>query len=294
MICVALVAFRGLKGTSFSLDSKTRLCRVEIIIMKNMKDIQGQKDNRRVALKKVGIKDLKWPVSVMDKTQGLQNTVAKLELSVELPSDMRGTHMSRFIEMANSMDSLNPKNLELLLLQLKERLHAEIVHCKIKFDYFVRKPSPVTGIMSPNDVVCTFEAELSDKFNFLMTVDVPVSTLCPCSKEISEFGAHNQRATVNIAIRMDKQIWIEDIVEVVEESASSPIYSLLKREDEKFVTEQAYLNPRFVEDVVREASLKLDKLGGVVWYSVHVESLESIHNHNAFAYTEKEYIDLIQ
>lgn len=256
--------------------------------MKNLKDIQSQKDTRKVALKKVGIKDLKWPIRVMDKTQELQNTVATLELSVGLTSDKRGTHMSRFIEMANNMDSLNPRNLELLLIHLKERLQAEVAHCKIKFDYFVKKSSPVTGIVSPNNVVCTFEAELNDEFDFIMTVEVPVTTLCPCSKEISEFGAHNQRGIVSIAIRMNKLIWMEDIVKIAEESASSPVYSLLKRADEKFVTEQAYSNPRFVEDVVREASIMLDKLEGVVWYSVQVESFESIHNHNAFAYTEKE------
>jgi GTP cyclohydrolase I len=254
-----------------------------------MKDVQGQEDKRNVALKKVGIKDLKWPIKVMDKTQGIQNTVGTLELSVDLPSDVRGTHMSRFIEMANSMDSLNPKNLEALLKKLKERLQAKIAYCKIVFDYFVIKPSPVTGIISPYDVVCTFEAELGDKLNFLMKVDVPVSTLCPCSKEISEFGAHNQRATISMTIRMNKLIWIEDLVKVAEESASSPVYSLLKREDEKFVTEMAYLNPRFVEDAVREVALKLDELDGVEWYTVNVESVESIHNHNAFAYTEKEY-----
>ncbi|MGE5627001.1 MAG: GTP cyclohydrolase FolE2 [Solirubrobacterales bacterium] len=254
-----------------------------------MNDVQGEKDERKVALKKVGIKDLKWPIKVMDKNEGFQNTVGNLELSVDLPSDVRGTHMSRFIEMANSMESLNPKSLESLLTNLKNRLKANTASCKIKFDYFVRKASPITGIVSPYNVACTFEAELSDKFNFLMRVDVPVSTLCPCSKEISEFGAHNQRATISMEIIMNKLIWIEDIVKVAEESASSPIYSLLKREDEKFVTEQAYLNPRFVEDAVREVSLRLDALQGVTWYSIHVESIESIHNHNAFAYTEKEY-----
>jgi len=252
-----------------------------------MDDVQGQRDDRKVSLKKVGIKDLKWPIKVMDKTQGTQNTVGTLELSVDLPSDIRGTHMSRFIEMANSMESLNPKNLEALLTQLKERLQAKVGHCKIEFDYFIKKPSPVTGILSPFNVGCTFEAELSDEFNFLIKVNVPVSTLCPCSKEISEFGAHNQRATISISLRMNKLIWIEDIVTIAEESASSPVYSLLKREDEKFVTETAYLNPRFVEDAVREVSLKLDELDEILWYSVHVESIESIHNHNAFAYTEK-------
>lgn len=254
-----------------------------------MNDVQGEKDERRVALKKVGIKDLKWPIKVMDKNECFQNTVGNLELSVDLPSDVRGTHMSRFIEMANSMESLNPKSLEALLTNLKNRLKANTACCKIKFDYFVKKASPITGIVAPYNVTCAFEAELSDAFNFLMRIDVPVSTLCPCSKEISEFGAHNQRATISMEIRMDRLIWIEDIVKVAEESASSPIYSLLKREDEKFVTEQAYLNPRFVEDAVREVSLRLDELQGVTWYSIHVESIESIHNHNAFAYTEKEY-----
>lgn len=257
--------------------------------MNYMNDVQGEKDERKVALKKVGIKDLKWPIKVMDKNQGFQNTVGTLELSVDLPSDVRGTHMSRFIEMANGMESLNPKSLEVLLLNLKTRLHAKNAYCKIKFDYFIKKPSPITGIVAPNNVQCTFEAELGEKFNFIIRVDVPVSTLCPCSKEISEFGAHNQRATISMEINMNKLIWIEDFVEIAEESASSPVYSLLKREDEKFVTEQAYLNPRFVEDAVREVSLRLSELKGVTWYSVHVESIESIHNHNAFAYTEKEY-----
>ena len=257
--------------------------------MKFMNDVQGQKDERKVALKKVGIKDLKWPVKVMDKNQGVQQTVGILELSVDLPSDVRGTHMSRFIEMANSMDSINPKNLESLLTKLKTRLQANMAYCKVKFDYFIKKPSPITGIVSPNNVECSFEAEMGDKLNFLMRVDVPVSTLCPCSKEISEFGAHNQRAVISMGIRMNRLIWIEELVQIAEDSASSPVYSLLKREDEKFVTEKAYLNPRFVEDAVREVSIRLERLEGVTWYSVHVESIESIHNHNAFAYTEKEY-----
>jgi len=257
--------------------------------LNKMIDVQKQEDTREVPLKKVGIKDLKWPIKVMDKEQGIQHTVGKLTLSVDLPAEQRGTHMSRFVEIANSMDSLNPKYLEELLEKMKGRLGGMVAHCKIEFDYFVRKASPVTGIVAPYDVSCAFEAELGDKFEFLMRVDVPVSTLCPCSKEISEFGAHNQRAIVSMVVSMNKLIWIEDLVKVAEDSASSPIYSLLKREDEKYVTEAAYLNPRFVEDVVREAALKLENLDGINWYSVNVESIESIHNHNAFAYTEKAY-----
>jgi len=252
-----------------------------------MKDVQKQRDTREVALKKVGIKDLKWPIKVMDREQGVQSTVGTMTLSVDLPSEQRGTHMSRFVEIANNMDSLSPKYMEELLSDMKSKLGGKVAHCKIEFDYFIRKPSPVTGIVSPFNVACAFEAELGNAFEFFMRVDVPVSTLCPCSKEISDFGAHNQRATISMLVTMSKLIWIEDLVKIAEESASSPIYSLLKREDEKYVTEEAYMNPRFVEDAAREVALRLDKLDGVDWYSVNVESIESIHNHNAFAYTEK-------
>lgn len=254
-----------------------------------MIDVQKQKDTREVPLKKVGIKDLKWPIKVMDKEQGFQHTVGRLTLSVDLPSEQRGTHMSRFVEIANSMDSLNPKYLEELLRKMKQRLGGMVAHCKIEFDYFVRKTSPVTGISAPYDVSCAFEAELGDEFEFLMRVDVPVTTLCPCSKEISEAGAHNQRAIVSMVVAMNKLVWIEDLVKVAEESGSCPIYSLLKREDEKYVTEKAYHNPRFVEDAVREVALRLENMESIDWYSVNVESIESIHNHNAFAHTEKAY-----
>ncbi|MBP1745183.1 MAG: cyclohydrolase FolE2 [Firmicutes bacterium] len=257
--------------------------------MNKMIDVQKQKDTREVPLKKVGIKDLKWPIKVMDKEQGFQHTVGKLTLSVDLPSEQRGTHMSRFVEIANSMDSLNPKYLEELLVRMKERLGGMVAHFKVEFDYFIRKESPVTGIIAPTDIACAFEAELGEEFKFLMRVDVPVSTLCPCSKEISQFGAHNQRAIVSMVVSMNKLVWIEDLVKVAEESGSCPVYSLLKREDEKYVTETAYLNPRFVEDAAREVAIRLDNLDGIDWYSVDVESIESIHNHNAFAHTEKAY-----
>lgn len=252
-----------------------------------MKDVQSERDYRNIPLKNVGINNLKWPVTVMDKSEGVQNTVATISISVDLPHDIRGTHMSRFVETVSKMKSINPKDLEITLEELRENLDAKVAHCRIEFDYFIKKPSPVTGIISPYDVKCCFEGEKSDDFNFLMEVVVPVSTLCPCSKEISDFGAHNQRAIVHIKVDMKKLIWIEDIVKVAEESASSPIYSLLKRKDEKWVTEQAYLNPRFVEDVTREAALRLEENPNIRWYSVNVESIESIHNHNAFAYTEK-------
>lgn len=254
-----------------------------------MKDVQREKDSRNIPLKNVGIRNLKWPVKLMEKGGGNQQTVATISMSVDLPHDIRGTHMSRFLEAVNEMKSINPKDLDKMLSELRSRLDASVSHCRIVFDYFIKKPAPVTGIVSPYNVCCCFEAEKGDdgKFKFLMEVSVPVSTLCPCSKEISDFGAHNQRAIVNIKVEMAKLIWIEDIVKIAEESASSPIYSLLKRADEKWVTEQAYLKPRFVEDVVRDAAVLLEENPNIKWYSVLVDSIESIHNHDAFAYTEK-------
>lgn len=255
-----------------------------------MKDVQSERDSRDIELKNVGIKGLKRPIRVMDKKDEVQNTIGEMALSVDLPNDVRGTHMSRFLEVVNELKTVSPKGLELMLSELKEKLEARVAHCSIKFDYFINKPSPVTGIMSPFDVKCCFEAEKSDDYKFIMEVATPVSTLCPCSKEISDFGAHNQRAVVHIKIDMLKLVWIEDIVKIAEDSASSPIYSLLKRTDEKWVTEMAYQNPRFVEDVVREASVRLEQNKDIKWYSVYVESIESIHNHNAFAYAEKKVI----
>jgi GTP cyclohydrolase I len=252
-----------------------------------MKDVQSERDYRNIPLKNVGIKNLKWPITVKDKEDGIQHTVASFSLSVDLPSDIRGTHMSRFVETVGELKSLAPRDIEEMLASLKEKLGARVSYCKAEFDYFIKKPSPVTGIVSPSDVKCCYDAEMGDDFKFFVEVSIPVSTLCPCSKEISEFGAHNQRAVVHIKINMSKLIWIEDIVKIAEESSSTPVFSLLKRKDEKWVTERAYLNPRFVEDVAREAAVMLEELEGVEWYSVYVESIESIHNHNAFAYTEK-------
>ena len=255
---------------------------------KIMKDVQNESDLRNIPLKNVGIKNLKWPVIVKDKENGIQHTIANFTVSVNLKKDIRGTHMSRFIEAVGKLKNISPKEIENMLDNLKERLEAKVASCNIEFDYFINKPSPVTGIVAPYDVKCCYCAEKSDKFKFTVEVEVPVITLCPCSKEISDFGAHNQRAIVHIKVEMKKFIWIEDIVKVAEDSASSPVYSLLKRKDEKWVTETAYMNPRFVEDVAREVALRLNANENILWYNVYVESIESIHNHNAFAYTEKE------
>lgn len=255
-----------------------------------MKDLQSEVDARNVTLKNVGIKNLKWPICVLDKENKIQHTIANIDASVELPHDMRGTHMSRFVEVIGEMEDVLPQSLEKTLDKLMERLDSNEAHMNVEFDYFIKKTSPVTNKKSYIDVKCCFKASKRDEFKFLMGVSVPITTLCPCSKAISKFGAHNQRATVEITVDMNSLIWIEDIVKVAEESSSSPVYSLLKRQDEKFVTEHSYLNPRFVEDVAREVVLRLDEIDEINWYSVNVESIESIHNHSAFAYAEKDIL----
>ncbi|PLV57677.1 GTP cyclohydrolase FolE2 [Thermotoga sp. SG1] len=252
-----------------------------------MKDVQNEKDPRMVPLKKVGIKDLSWPLKVLLKNDGYQPTVAKITCSVDLHREKRGIHMSRFIEVLNKLETITPDVFEEILDDLIEIMEAKRAHLEIHFPYFVWKESPVSKKRSPLSIECFVEAEKDEDFSFKIGVRVPVHTLCPCSKEISDYGAHNQRAFVGIHVKTRKFIWFEDLVEIAERNASSPLYTLLKRIDEKFVTEKAYENPRFVEDVARDVALDLEKDTRIAWYRVYVESMESIHNHNAFACVEK-------
>ncbi|WP_288934465.1 GTP cyclohydrolase FolE2 [uncultured Acidaminococcus sp.] len=252
-----------------------------------LKDVQAQQDVRHIPLKHVGIKDLKWPLVLKDPKRGEQHSVAVVQLSVDLPKEQRGTHMSRFVECLKELGGVRPSDLEKFLDNLKEKLGARSAMVKLNFPYFVTKKAPVSGIESYLDVECHFRAEKGEKFVLDLGVDVPVHTLCPCSKEISKYGAHNQRAWARMTVRSQKPIWIEELVEMAEKGASSPLFSLLKRPDEKFVTEEAYENPRFVEDAVRDIALQLNADSRIDWYSVTVESQESIHNHNAFATVEK-------
>lgn len=252
-----------------------------------MKDVQSEKDERRLPLKKVGIKNIEWPLKVLDKTKGHQYTVAKISLSVDLRHDIRGTHMSRFVEVLNNFKMLSPAALVEILAEIKDKLQAEKSYLNICFPYFLWKESPVSRLSSPLKIQAVIEAESSMMSTITMGVQVPVHTLCPCSKEISEKGAHNQRAIVEIYVRSKKMIWFEDLAEIAERSASSPIYALLKRPDEKFVTEMAYNNAKFVEDVTRDVALELEKDKRIEWYKVQVTSFESIHNHDAFACVEK-------
>jgi GTP cyclohydrolase I len=253
-----------------------------------MRDVQSSPDSRNLPIQKVGIRHIRYPVTVRDKSREKQETVASVTLSVNLPHSDRGTHMSRFVEVLDRFrDEVSYHTLEVILMEIRKALHAEESHIEISFPYFLRKKAPVSGLESIMSYDCTISATLAGQLEIAARVDIPVHTLCPCSREISRVSAHNQRGTVAITVGMTKFIWIEDLIEIAEASASSPVYALLKREDEKHVTEHAYENPRFVEDVVREVALRLDRLPELRFYSVEVENFESIHNHSAYAVISK-------
>ena len=253
-----------------------------------MKDIQSERDTRKVPLQKVGVRGVKYPVTVLDKEHKTQSTTATVDLFVNLPHNYKGTHMSRFIEVFHKYHT----NLTMLhfldmLEEMRRKLNAQKAYGSVSFPYFIEKKAPVSGIASIMEYSCSYEGEVGDNDGrrFYVTVEVPVATLCPCSKAISEYGAHNQRGYVKVRLLYKDFFWIEDVISMIEEAASTPLYTLLKRQDEKFVTEHAYDNPRFVEDVVREVYLGLKKMG-FPYFSVEAQTEESIHNHNAYAYTE--------
>ena len=250
-----------------------------------MRDIQSEKDLRNIPLKRVGVSDIQYPIRVMDKTNGTQYTIAKISMFVDLPKEFRGTHMSRFIEVLNKHRcDMSIRNIENVLNDIKKVLNADESHIEVRFPYFILKKAPVSKIESFMNYNCAFIASKKEKMDFLLEVNTPVHTLCPCSKSISKYGAHNQRGIVKVKARMKKLVWIEEIIEIAENAASAPLYSLLKRVDEKYITEKAYDNPRFVEDIVRNVSLELNKDPRILYYSVEAKNFESIHNHNAYAF----------
>ena len=256
--------------------------------MKNIKDIQNQPDFRKIAIDKVGVKDISYPIVVLDKKNKFQHTIASVNMYVDLPHHFKGTHMSRFIEILNEhRREITVKNFPDILAKMKKRFNAQTAHMEVGFPYFIEKAAPVSKAKGLMEYRCRFTGSLGDKKDFVLEITVPVTTLCPCSKEISRKGAHNQRGIVKVNLRFKGFIWIEDIIKIIEASASSQVYSLLKRPDERYVTEHAYDNPRFVEDVVREVASKLEALKGIIWFSIEAENLESIHNHSAYAYLEK-------
>ncbi len=252
-------------------------------------DVQNQKDTRRIKIDKVGVKNIHYPIIVEDRANKIQHTTAIIDIYVELPHEYRGTHMSRFLEVLNSYHKETLiDNLEPFLHDIKQKLHSEAAYVNIKFPYFIKKTAPVSNIESLLDYQCEFSAVLNKSFDFIISVNVPVTTLCPCSKEISQYGAHNQRSNVTLKARYKDFIWIEELIAYVEKSASCEIYPLLKRVDEKYVTEKAYENPVFVEDIVRDITLKLKQDKRITWFSIESENFESIHNHSAYAFVEQE------
>jgi len=255
----------------------------------SLQDTQNQRDERRLPIDRVGVKDLRYPIQIRDKDHSLQSTVATVQLTVDLPHHFKGTHMSRFVEVLNSHGPvLHVDNIRDILTQLTERLQSDCAHVDFEFPFFLEKKAPVTGAPGLLDYVVRFNATLEKgKMDFVVTTIVPVTTLCPCSKAISARGAHNQRGEVTLAVRCTKPMWIEDMIRLVEDSASSELYSLLKRPDEKAVTERAYDNPVFVEDLVRNVAGRCDQDANILWYKVEAENFESIHNHNAYALIEK-------
>ena len=257
-----------------------------------MKDVQNSEDTRGIAIDRVGVCDVRYPITVLDRNQDKQSTVATIDLSVDLPHHFKGTHMSRFIEILNRRHGeITMKNIPEILDELKERLEAERSQIEITFPYFLNKEAPFTKKKAQIDYTCSFIAESGPAdTDFILKVEVPVTSLCPCSKEISKYGAHNQRGYVTIEVRAQKNssgewefVWIEELIEMAEESASAPLYALLKREDEKHVTEQAYENPVFVEDLVRNVALRLKADERISSFRVKTVNHESIHAHNAFA-----------
>lgn len=254
-----------------------------------MIDIQNQKDDRNIDIKKVGVKGIKYPITVLDQFHGTQQVNATINMYVNLPHHFKGTHMSRFVEILNEYrGEVNIRTLQKILEKVREKLRAESAHMEIAFPYFIEKTAPVSGAKSLMEYQCRFLGKnQGSKTDILVGAVVPVTTVCPCSKEISNFGAHNQRSVVEVEVRFKKFFWIEDIIKIVENSASGEVYSLLKRVDEKYVTEKGYENPMFVEDVVRNVAECLDGIDNFTWYSVEAENFESIHNHSAYAYVEK-------
>ena len=254
-----------------------------------MEDVQSHAPLVALNIDRVGVRELRLPLLVRDRTKGTQQTVASVDLGVDLPSAFKGTHMSRFVETLEEWNAeISYQSVRRLLLDIKQRLEARRAYARFCFPYFIKKSAPASGIPALISYQCRLTGELDDEGqHFCLEVDVPVMTVCPCSKAISDEGAHSQRAMVRMNLRMKVFSWLEDFIDIAEASGSSAVYTLLKREDEKFVTEQAFAHPTFVEDVVRNVAQRLSEHGQVEWFSVEVESMESIHNHNAFARIER-------
>ncbi|MDH3637343.1 MAG: GTP cyclohydrolase FolE2 [Gammaproteobacteria bacterium] len=256
-------------------------------------DVQGRPDTRNIAIDKVGVKDIRHPVHVQERDGGEQHTVASFNMYVELPHNFKGTHMSRFVEILNDHErEISVHSFIAMLGEMTDRLEADRGHIEMTFSYFVSKHAPVSRVQSVVDYEVTLIGEIDrGQPTTQVKVVVPVTSLCPCSKAISDYGAHNQRSHVTVAVRTNELIWFEELIELVEQEASCELYGLLKRPDEKYVTERAYDNPKFVEDMVRDVAARLNQDERIEGYTVESENFESIHNHSAYAYVSRDKRD---
>ncbi|HET7586844.1 MAG TPA: GTP cyclohydrolase FolE2 [Gammaproteobacteria bacterium] len=253
-------------------------------------DVQSSADTRHIPIQKVGIKDIRHPVRVKDRSGGEQHTVAMFNMYVDLPAHFKGTHMSRFVEILNCHErEISVASFQDMLGEMTSRLEARSGHIEMNFPYFISKQAPVSGVTSVLDYDVTFiGVRRGDENCIMVRVVVPVTSLCPCSKKISDYGAHNQRSHVTLTARMRGFVWLEELIDVIEAEASCELYGLLKRPDEKYVTERAYDNPKFVEDIVRDIAVRLDRDDRIRYYQVSSENFESIHNHSAYAQVERD------
>jgi len=256
---------------------------------KSIPDVQATKDTRKLAIDRVGIKAIRHPMRIQERAGGAQHTIANFDMFVGLPHQFKGTHMSRFVEILNAHErEITVQSFQVMLREMVEKLEAEEGRIEMRFPYFVDKAAPVSGVRSLMDYDVSFIGEIRDRVQtFTMRVLVPVTSLCPCSKKISDYGAHNQRSHVTVSAQLNDFVWIEEIIDIVEKQASCELYGLLKRPDEKFVTERAYDNPKFVEDMVRDVAAVLNVDRRIEAYVVESENFESIHNHSAYALIEK-------
>jgi GTP cyclohydrolase IB len=255
----------------------------------SVEDVQSRADTRRIPINRVGIKDIRHPVRVKDRSRGEQHTVASFNMYVNLPHSFKGTHMSRFVEILHHEREISVDSFRAMLVEMATRLDADAGHIEMSFPYFVTKRAPVSGVESLMDYQASLIGEIRDgEASMWLKVIVPVTSLCPCSKKISERGAHNQRSHVTIKARLREHMWIEELIDIAESEGSCELYGILKRPDEKYVTERAYDNPKFVEDMVRDVAVRLNGEERIDAYVVESENFESIHNHSAYAMIECE------
>ena len=255
-----------------------------------MEDVQNRNDTRQMPINRVGIKDIAHPIRVVRPDGTESASVATFSLSVALPHDKKGTHMSRFVELLNETETvISAKSFNKLLSRMITRLEAESGYIELQFPYFIEKTAPVSGVKGLMDYQINLIGQIDEgHVNATLEITVPVKSLCPCSRDISDYGAHNQRSHITVGINTSRELWLDDLIKMVESQASSDLFAILKRPDEKYITEKAYNNPKFVEDVVRDVANELEQNDAVLRYYVHAENFESIHNHSAFALIEND------